>query len=129
MSTTKVELVGAGSVFGVEAPFPATVYVGTAADGHMLGVGGLAWHHDRCWLWVDKVDAAHANPITLVRWGKRMLQVARRYGDTVVSAVRDDREANSAKLLTLLGFVLVDPKGLVMVNGEFAELWECRDFH
>jgi hypothetical protein len=125
VSATKVDLVNAASVYGQDAPFPAIIYIGTDGD-RLLGAGGLAWHHDRCWLWVDKVDKQSANPFTLVRWGRRMLQVAKRYGDTVVSAVRDDQEANSAKLLQLLGFVLVDPEGVVMADGTKAELWECR---
>jgi hypothetical protein len=113
------------AVYGQSGDLPALVYVGVE-DGALVAAGGLAWHHGRCWLWVDRVDAGLTNPFALVRWGRRMLKVAQRYGDNVVSAVRDPSQVNSAKLLKLMGFVLVDPEGVSMVDGTKAELWECR---
>jgi hypothetical protein len=112
-------------VYGRDTYFPALVYVGLE-NGELIGSGGLAWHGGRCWIWVDKIDAGKANPFTLVRWAKRMLQVAERYGDRQVFAVRDPSEPNSAKLLRLIGFELEDAEGVTMLNGDKAELWTCR---
>lgn len=114
----KIEQVSPSVVYGRSPAFPCLVYVGVD-DGKIVGAGGLAWNLDRTWLWVDHVDKMLANPLTLVRWGKRMLQVAARYGDTSVFAVRDPEVPSAEKLLKLLGFKPV-------VTDKLPEIWECR---
>ena len=53
-----------------------------------------------CWLWIEPLDRQIAgNGLAIVRAARRMLQIAQRYGESVVLAVRDETEARSDKLL------------------------------
>lgn len=80
-----------------------------------------------CWLWIEPLDRQIAgNGLAIVRAARRMLQIAQRYGESVVLAVRDETEAGSDKLLKLIGFTLADAQGVTKEDGSKAELWIWR---
>lgn len=82
--------------------FPVIAYAGYLGR-RRLGVGGLAWNAGVCWLWIDVHDLKRTYPVHVVRWARRMLKVAEKYGDLDVFAARDEFP-RSEKLLNLLGF-------------------------
>lgn len=66
------------------------------------------------------------NGLAIVRAARRMLQIAERYGESVVLAVRDETEVGSDKLLKLIGFTLADANGATNEDGSKSELWIWR---
>lgn len=125
----EVSFLGPGAkpeeIDGAFIPFPFIAYTGTV-DGKLVGAGGLQWHHGRCWLWFDRFNPdVPINALAVVRWGRRMLRIAQRYGDEVVSAGRDDRELMSERLLTLLDFRRTGDM-IAYQDGKEQELWEWR---
>ncbi len=95
----------------------AGLYYPRRGKPRLVAYGGLAWRFakldgsPRCDIWLDVVDRKLMGRLnrglTLVRWAKKMLRVARQLGDREVFCIRDD-EPNSAKLLRLAGLVLMD---------------------
>jgi hypothetical protein len=105
----------------VPVTFPVVTYAGwlhkkprgkrPAPPPTLIAYGGLAWRvRDRetgafwCEVWFDIAEPRLMRTLTLVRWGKRMLKVARQMGEKTVFCVREARP-QSDKLLRLVGFV------------------------
>ncbi len=104
----------------------AITYAGLAGD-IMVGRGGLCWHEGLCWIWIEPLSPEIAgHGMAIVRAARRMLQIAQRYGESVVFAVRDETEAGSDKLLKLIGFTLADAHGATREDGTKTELWTWR---
>jgi hypothetical protein len=91
----------------METPVIAFAGMDDLKKPRLWGVGGLAWQHGRCWLWIDFVDMKRTHPIVVVREARRMLRKAWQLGEREVWALRIVGEApRSDKLLKLLGFNL-----------------------
>lgn len=101
--------------------FPFTCYVGIE-EGVFIGAGGLAWYHDRCWVWLGLMDMQRTRPNTLVRWARRIMRMAAQF-DEVVCCERDPHEPMSARLLTLLGFCYDPSEPIVHTDGSIGEMW------
>lgn len=71
-------------------------------DGEVVAYGGLSWRFGWCDVWLTVTDRRKASARVIVMFARRMLLTAKQMGEAVVYCVRDD-EANSAKLLTLVG--------------------------
>jgi hypothetical protein len=122
----EIEQVTPEAIYGRGTAFPVIAY-SIKRDGELICAGGLSWLLDRCWLWVEVLKPERINAVAMVRWGHRMLQVAERYGDHTVSAARDPRAPNSAKLLRVMRFQHV---GFLVTNGEVEkkEVWEWQRY-
>jgi hypothetical protein len=105
--------------------FPVSVYGAYDDDGRVYAVGGLMWLDGRCFAWVDVFLDISAHALTLCRWGRRMLRMARQMGETEVFIYRDEQHASSAKLVAILGFEFV---GVLFTEGLEAgkEIYACR---
>lgn len=103
--------------------------------GNLIAYGGLAWRfygadgiNKRCDIWVDLVDVKFVNPLTLVRWARKMLKVAYQFGDREVFCIRDEHP-NNAKLLGLAGLELLDDAASISFDdgtGRTGEVWRWR---
>lgn len=96
-------------LYGARAGVPviAVAAMDDLKKAKLWGVGGLAWDHGRCWLWLDFVDMKRTHAITVVREAQRMLRKAWQLGEREVWALRESGvEPLSDKLLKLLGFHL-----------------------
>lgn len=101
------------AIFGRPLTFPVIAHAIYVRRGKrkpiLVGFGGLCWRfrdagasRNRCDIWFDIEQPDLLNPVTLVRWARRMLRTAVQVGETSVYCIRDD-EPNSAKLLELVG--------------------------
>jgi hypothetical protein len=103
----------------VKVPFPAVLY-GGFEDGKCLGVGGLVWAHERCWLVLGFTAEGQTRPVRIVRWAKRMLRKAEQLGETEVFSWREDLP-HSKKLLELIGLEFVAHETVTYWDGTTAE--------
>lgn len=92
---------------GILVQIPVAAYVGED-DGEMAGSGGLAWEHDRCWLWfkIEKPEPRFA--IIAIRQARRLMALAKSLGEPAIYASRDPDAPTSAKLLRIAGFARTD---------------------
>lgn len=107
-------------VFAVEVDMPAVAVVGLD-DGRVVGAGGLAWGQGRAWIWFGMIESHPSYAVPIIRATRRMLRRAVQLGERVVWTVRDADQPQSAKLLTLLGFVF---SGLEVFRGHDVEVWK-----
>jgi hypothetical protein len=107
------------------ASFPVSLYGGYDADGVVHACGGLAWVDGRCIAFVDVFRPMSRRSVTLVRWARRVLRVAKQLGETEVLIYRDAWQPKSHRLVSMLGFELVG-----VIAGETAEsgveIYACR---
>lgn len=105
--------------------FPVIVYGGYEDDGTVRVVGGLSWIDGRCVAWVEVFSDMSRKSLTLCRWAKRMLRMARQMGEAEVYVFRDEWQPASAKLIGMLGFEMV---GVMVTDGMEAgkEIFVCR---
>lgn len=101
--------------------FPYTAWAGTRQrpDGsvEVLGVGGLYWRFNRCWLWFSRFDGQNTHGVLLVRQARRMLRKAVQLGETDVYCWRDDELPSSKRLLEVVGFRYVGRDRLIKASG------------
>ena len=90
---------------GGEFPFPVVLY-GAHDAGRLYCSGGLAWVDGRCFGMIDVWQDFSAKSLTLIRWAKRVLRIARQLGETEVFIYRDEHP-QSERLIKMLGFELV----------------------
>lgn len=90
---------------------PLIPYVG-AEDGKVIACGGLAFHDERWWLFLEVYGGSRTHPAYVVRWGRLMLRKAVQLDLGAVYAAMDTAaEAPRApKLLKALGFVCKGPE-------------------
>lgn len=109
MGSLRVVPVDAGLLvegLGIEIDAPIKAYAGI--DGtEIVGVGGLAWRLDRCWLWY-RAFGDKRYPFVVGRLARQMMRIAAQLGESAVHVIRDDEYPTSLKLLRVLGFVQVD---------------------
>lgn len=126
---------------GLTIPWPIITYAGiyTPRRGKpkLIAYGGLVWRftmpdgRPRCDIWFDVADhklmARLNRGLTLVRWARRMVRLARQMGEAAVFCVRDD-DPNSAKLLGLAGLELGENVTLEFEGGakRTGEIWFAR---
>lgn len=104
--------------------FPVVVYGGHDDEGRVHALGGLGWFDGRCVGFIDVFTDISSRSLTLVRWAKRVLKVAKQLGETEVYIFRDEWHENSAKLIGLLGFEMV---GVMLVGDDPPkEIYLCR---
>lgn len=103
--------------------FPVIAYVAIEGESAIASFG-LAWHHERCWLWfgVETVKARHA--VYVVRWARRMLRVARQMGEIAVYSMRSEGP-KSKQLHERLGFTLIGTEPVTFDDGRenVEEIW------
>lgn len=112
----------AGEV-GREIPFPVAAYV--AVEGDMVAASfGLAWHHDRCWLWFGDAPVERRYAVYVVKWGQRMLRLAAQMGETEVYSMRVEGP-KSKRLHERLGFQFVGSEPISFDDGRETteEIW------
>lgn len=99
-----------------EVDFPVSLYGGYDADGVIHATGGLCWVDGRCIGFLDVFRDVSPKTLTLVRWARRVLRIAKQLGETEVLIYRDAWQPKSERLVTLLGFDLVG-----IIAGDTAE--------
>lgn len=124
---------------GRRIDFPLLSYAGLWHKGKkppiVVAYGGLCWrftapegNRARCDIWVDVLAPELVPPLTLVRWGQRMLRQAAQLGESAVYCIRDEHP-NSEKLLRLAGLTrLADGVPIIFEDGDTrtGEVWEWR---
>jgi hypothetical protein len=107
-------------------PFPAILYGGFEGD-KCLGVGGLVWAHERCWLVLGFTAEGQTRPVRIVRWAKRMLRKAEQLGETEVFSWREELP-HSKKLLELVGLSFMGHETVTYWDGTTGqrEVWRWQ---
>lgn len=82
---------------------PAVAFVGQD-DDELVGSGGLAWGHGRCWIWFKMLNIRPCYAVAIFRAAKRLLRKARQLGETEVFAIRDPQYETSQRLVRAVGF-------------------------
>jgi hypothetical protein len=108
---------------GREIPFPVVAYV-AVDEGEVVAAFGLAWHHERCWLWFGDAPVARRYAIYVIRWGQRMIRLAGQMGETEVYSMRVEGP-KSKRLHERLGFQLVGSEPIAFDDGRETteEIW------
>lgn len=115
-----------GALEGRGVHFPVVSYLGVEGD-RILGAGGLAWMHGRCFLWLGLVDMTETRAIRIVRAARKMIRVARQLGETTVYCWRDEAP-HSAKLLALVGMTFHGMEEVTFADGSTGEkeVWKSQ---
>lgn len=108
-----------GAIEGRDVRFPVISYLGLDGD-RILGAGGLAWMHGRCFLWLGLVDMADTRAVRVVRAAKKMILIAKQLGEKTVYCWRDDHP-HSAKLLALIGMTFNGVEPVTFGDGTTGE--------
>ena len=114
-----------GQYVGGEVDFPVSLYGAHDAEGVVHACGGLSWVDGRCIAFLDVFRDMSAKSLTLVRWARRVLRVARQLGETEVLIYRDAAYPQSERLVAMLGFEMVG----VIVGDEpesCVEIYACQ---
>lgn len=105
--------------------FPVSLYGAFDSDGVVHATGGLSWVDGRCIAFLDVFRDVSPRSLTLVRWARRVLRIAKQLGETEVLIYRDAWQPKSERLVTLLGFEMVG-----VIAGDTAEscveIYSCR---
>lgn len=109
---------------GGDLTIPVVLY-GAHEDGQIHVAGGLMWADGRCVGFLDVFQDFSSKSLTLVRWAKRVLRVAKQLGETEVIIYRDEWHLASERLVSLLGFEMV---GIVAGDDPASckEIFACR---
>lgn len=103
--------------------FPVVLYGGQDETTLVHAAGGLGWVDGRCIGFLNVFRDVSPKSLTLVRWAKRVLKVAKQLGETEVFIYRDEWQPSSEKLVTMLGFEMV---GIYVGDTISKEIYACR---
>lgn len=105
---------------------PIVAYAGRIGS-KPVAFGGLIWRDGRCELFVDILNRRKVSALAVVRWARRMLRMARQFGEHEVWCLRDEGPS-SAKLLTLVGMRMDRVESVIFNDGRVAdkELWKWQ---
>jgi hypothetical protein len=110
------------AALAIDIDLPAVAVLGID-NGRVVGSGGLAWGGQRCWIWFLMTERHPSYALPIIRETRRMLNRAVQLGEGSVYTPRDNREPQSEKLLTMLGFEYV---GIEWARGAEVEIWRWQ---